>query len=108
MSRINSKTKGAVGELEFSKFLQEKGFTARRTQQYCGTEGNSDVTCVELKHIHFEVKRIKKCAVYKYYDQAERDRKEHQFPIVAIRGNNREWIVTLNAEDFIELISTSK
>jgi Holliday junction resolvase len=108
MSKINSKQKGKSGELEFSKFLQENGYQARRTQQYCGTEGASDVICNELRHVHFEVKRIKKCAVYKYYDQAERDRGEHQFPIVAIRANNREWIVTLNAEDFLELIRTAK
>lgn len=109
MSKINSRLKGKVGELEFSKFLQERGFTARRTQQYCGTEGSSDVTCVELKHIHFEVKRVQALNVDKALAQAERDRAhDNMFPVVAHRKNRGEWTITLLAEDFLELIITAK
>ena len=54
----NSRQKGKRGEREAAAYLRELGFEdARRTQQYCGTEGNSDVVCPDsLPGLHIEVK----------------------------------------------------
>lgn len=38
---INSKRKGAVGEVELAKKLKEYGFNCRRSQQFCGKGGES-------------------------------------------------------------------
>lgn len=53
---VNSRQKGKRGELEAVKFLKSLGFDARRTQQYSGAEGTSDVTCLDLPDWHIEVK----------------------------------------------------
>lgn len=109
---INSKKKGARGELEFSKFLQSCGFEARRTQQYCGNTGDaSDVTTDDeesfLNELHIEVKRVEKLNINEAYEQAERDahalaekKAVFKFPIVAHRKSRKPWLVTLSARDF--------
>lgn len=57
---LNSRRKGAVGELTLSKYLKSLGFKeARRTQQYSGNQdvvGSADVVCEDLKYVHIECK----------------------------------------------------
>lgn len=57
MSRVNSKRKGKVGELNAVKFLKSLGYAdAMRSQQYNG-KGDSDVVAPEsLTGLHIEVK----------------------------------------------------
>ena len=41
---INSRAKGADGEREIASILRDYGYDARRGQQYCGANGDADVT----------------------------------------------------------------
>lgn len=58
--RINAKAKGSRAERAFAEWLRERGcVSARRTQQYSGTEGTSDITATELSNWHIEHKATK-------------------------------------------------
>lgn len=98
---MNSRDKGARGEREFSSFCKEQGYDTRRGQQFCGANGDADV--VGLPHIHIEVKRTEKFALYEALGQAQRDSKGVDIPIVAHRKNNHKWVVVMDAEDFFKL-----
>lgn len=101
---INSKQKGKKGELEVANYLKSKGLTARRTQQYCGTEGTSDVVCDQWPSVHIEVKRNEQLNVEKALQQAINDSKStNKLPIVVHRKNREQWKVTLLLDDFIEI-----
>lgn len=101
MAKINSREKGKRGEREWAKICREQGFTnARRGQQYSGIDGQ-DV--VGLKGIHIEVKRVERLNIEKALQQAERDKKDEEMPIVAHRRNNEDWKVTMRAEDWFKL-----
>lgn len=100
---VNSKKKGSRGELEWAKFCREQGYNCRRTAQYCGNTGDaSDV--VGLDYIHQEVKRNEKLNIYDAIEQAVNDsQKSGNIPIVAHRKNRKQWLVTMNAEDWFKL-----
>lgn len=98
---MNSKKKGSRGELQLANLLKEKGFSeARRSQQYCGI--NSDADVVGLDGIHIECKRVEKLNIDDAMEQAKRDCKENT-PTVFHRKNNKEWLVTMRLDDWIEL-----
>ena len=89
MAKINSRQKGARGEREWAKICREQGFTeARRGQQYSGIEGE-DV--VGLEGIHIEVKRVERLNEEQALQQAERDKKDDEMPIVAHRRNKEGY-----------------
>lgn len=104
----NSKRKGKIGELEWANFLKDHGFEdARRTQQYSGVGGTGDV--IGLDGHHCEVKRVEKLNLLKAMQQAQRDSEgTDNIPIVAHRRNRGEWLVTLRAEDYLELLKSHK
>lgn len=101
----NSRAKGARGEREFANYLKDKGFTARRGQQFSGSKDSPDVVCEELSSmIHWEVKRVEALQVYPSVEQAIRDGGEEKYPVVAHRRNGKKWVAILPMDDFIELI----
>ena len=99
--KINSCEKGKRGEREFSAYLRAHGFSeARRGQQYSGIEGE-DV--VGIPNIHIECKRVERLNIHDAMSQSIRDA-DNQIPIVAHRKNRTPWLVTMRAEDFLELV----
>jgi hypothetical protein len=99
---INSKKKGARGEVEFAHILREYGFEdARRGVQYNGADGSADV--IGLPNIHCEIKRTQKLNIYNAMDQAINDAREGEIPAVFHRRNRDYWKVTLKLEDFMEI-----
>lgn len=112
---MNSREKGKRGELSLAHWLQERGFDARRGQQFSGANGDADV--VGLPGVHIECKRVEKQAVNDWLQQAIDDsyadsikQGERVIPVVFHRQNadrkkpvKGEWKVTLLAEDFIEI-----
>lgn len=106
MGKINSKQKGKRGERELAHYLQDKGLTARRTQQFSGNkDGTSDVLCEELKDFHLEVKRVEKLNIYDAMDQAIHDAQlENTTPLVVHRRNRDYWKVTMKLDDFLDLL----
>ena len=96
----NSKRKGAVGEREWSSKLNSFGWEARRGQQYNGIEGEDVVS--ELP-FHWEVKRVQRLELTGAVDQAKRDT-EWKTPVVAHRKNHCEWLITMQADEFLNLL----
>ena len=99
---MNSKQKGKRGELELVKKLKEYGFDARRTQQYCGTEGDADIR--GLPGIHIECKRVERLNLEEAMQQAVEDSAERPaLPVVMHKRNGGQWMVTMLFDDWMEL-----
>lgn len=95
---MNSRTKGKVGEREFSAWLNSHGFEGcRRGQQFSGANGDADV--VGIPGIHLEVKRVENLNLHAAMAQAVSDCGDNA-PVVAHRRNRGEWMLTVRAEDF--------
>jgi Holliday junction resolvase len=98
----NSRNKGATGERELANILKkEYGFDCRRGQQYCGANGDADV--VGLPKIHIECKRVEHLNIDNAVGQAKSDAKENEMPAVFHRKNNKNWLVTMQLEDWMNI-----
>ena len=98
---MNSKRKGARGERELASKLREYGYDSRRGQQYCGSNGDPDVT--GLPGVHIECKRVERLNVEDAISQSKSDAREGEKPVVAHRKNNCEWLVTMRLVDWMDL-----
>ena len=107
MGNINSKKKGAHGELEFANLCKKYGFdNVHRTAQFNGKTEDSLGDCEGLEGIHVEVKRVESLNLDKAMEQAIRDtevKKEHKIPIVFHRKNRKPWKATMLFDDWIKL-----
>lgn len=101
--KINSRSKGVNGELEFAALLKTNGIEACRGQQHAGGTDSPDVKVAGLTGVHFEVKRTEKGNLYVWLEQAIRDAGGN-LPIVAHRRNHRDWVAILSMEKLIELL----
>lgn len=103
---INSKAKGKRGELDWCFRCLQHGYVVRRTAQFCGNNESGAADCVGIRGLHMEVKYVEHLNIYTAMAQSIRDTQKTgkgEIPIVAHRRNNREWLVTLRADDFLEL-----
>ena len=101
MARM-SRNKGKLGEREVAALLREHGFEGARGVQYQGGRDSADV--VGLPGFHIEVKRAETFSAYKALEQAVADSVGVPTPVVFYRSNSRQWIVVLNADDFLDLV----
>lgn len=98
---VNSRQKGARGERELAAVLGDLlGVKLRRGQQYCGLAGNADV--VGLPGVSIECKRVESLNVSKAMQQAIRDAKGDDIPMVAHRKNNEDWLATVQLADLVD------
>lgn len=102
-AKINSRSKGKRGELEFAQVLRDHGLEARRGQQFHGGTDSPDVVC-ELPGVHFEVKRVEAGNPYLWMLQAIKDKKPGSIPVVAHRKSNQEWLGILPMTDLLRLL----
>ncbi len=102
MPKINSRDKGARGEREFAAFLRSKGWEAKRGQQHAGGTDSPDVIH-NVPDVHFEIKRDEALRLHAAMAQAQRDCGD-KVPVVAHRRNRGEWLVTLSADDWLEVL----
>lgn len=102
----NSRAKGASGERELANILKERGYKARRGQQYCGANGDADV--VGLAGIHIECKRVERLNLYDAMAQAIADAKEGEKPAVFHRKNRKQWLVTMTMDDWLEMYKAAE
>ena len=98
---INSRQKGAAAERELARELREYGYDCRRGQQYCGLNGDADV--VGLPGIHIEAKRTERLSLYDALEQATRDARAEEIPVVFHRRNNCKWVCILALDKFMEI-----
>lgn len=106
MGKINSRAKGARGELELAHEIKERfGWKARRTQQFAGNTGDaSDVVVAELPQVHLEVKRTERLNVALAFQQALRDATfAGKLPVLFHKKNRQPWMVTYRLEDLIQV-----
>ena len=98
--KINSKKKGGRGEREWAKYCRDHGFeNVRRTQQYCGS--NPDASdCVGLPGVYQEVKYCETLNIRIALEKAKEDAGTN-IPIIAHRKKRKEWMVTMDAEDWM-------
>ena len=98
----NSRQKGARGEREAAKVLGNiLSVNARRGQQFSGLEGKDVV--LDAPGLHVECKRVERLNIHDAVEQADRDAAEGETPLVIHRKNNTPWLVTILAEDLVEL-----
>lgn len=102
MRKINSKRKGNAGERELSNKLKEYGYDCRRTNQYCGNTGEAD-DVTGLEYIHIECKRVERLNIDEAIEQSKRDTKDDKLPAVFHRKNRKEWLVTMELDDWIKI-----
>jgi Holliday junction resolvase len=99
---INSKDKGRRGEAELARLLRAEGFQdARRSQQYCGANGDADV--VGLPGVHLEVKRTEALRLWDALAQAKHDARPGELPVVVHRKSRCEWVVIQPLKDWLGL-----
>ena len=98
---MDSRRKGADGERELSRILRSYGYSCRRGQQYCGSNGDADV--VGIPGIHIECKRVESLNIDKAMEQSVKDARSGEIPAVFHRKNGKKWKVTLNLDDFMSL-----
>lgn len=98
---MNSNAKGKAGERELANKLKSYGYEVRRSQQYCGDNGDADL--VGLGGIHIECKRVEKLNLSNAMMQAIEDCKMGDRPVVMHRKSREDWLVTMRLEDWIEL-----
>jgi hypothetical protein len=101
---INSRAKGARGERAWRDKLRSFGYDAERGQQRAGGPDSPDVKCPQLDWIHFEVKCVEALNIHNAIAQAQRDAASHQVPVVAHKRNRGPWLVTLLADQFLNII----
>jgi Holliday junction resolvase len=100
---VNSRKKGKVGELEWKDVLKANGYEARRGQQFSGSKDSPDIVCEALGAFHHEVKRVQALNIEAAMAQARRDA-GGKLPLVAHRRNHSEWLVTMPASAFFEIL----
>ncbi len=102
---INSRAKGARFERQVAEYLRGHGYEARRGQQYSGSPDSPDV--VSNFPLHIEAKAVEKLNLEKAYEQAVKDGGEKP-PCVIHKKNRKPLMITLQLDDFIKLIRTTK
>lgn len=100
-----SKARGKRAELDLAHKLQEAGFPeARRTAQYCGKAGTSDV--VGLPGVHVEAKNVQRLNIWAALAQSKRDAEADgngDIPALFFKRNYCGWYVALPLVDFVRL-----
>lgn len=96
---MNSKRKGSTGERELAKILQGYGYDARRSVQYNGLQGEADV--IGVSGIHIECKRCQQVRDEVFLQQAERDARKGNIPVVMYRRNHEQWKALLRLDLFM-------
>jgi Holliday junction resolvase len=104
VGKINSRSKGKRGELQWRDFLREHGISARRGAQFQGGTESPDVVSPDMPGWHVEVKNVECFNLYKALEQALEDSAGQKIPYVAHKRNHKPWVVVIQAETFIELL----
>ena len=104
---MNCCQKGKRGERDWRDELRARGYEARRGQQFSGSPDSPDVVCPDLPKFHFEVKAVERLNVHDAMAQAVAEA-AHQVPVVAHRRSRSDWLVTLRASDWFDLLRKAR
>ena len=97
----NARRKGAAGELEAAKALNDvlPHAQARRAQQYAGHYTAADLHCEGLPGLQIEVKRRQSMNLHKVMSESLANCTEDQTPVILHRKDNEEWLLTIRLQD---------
>lgn len=108
--KVNSREKGAEGERRLAEEFRKFGYEdAYRTQQFCGKNGDADVSGVsDLLHIESKVYDNGHGKTYEWMEQAKNDAREGEIPIVCHKRQSKKvrgksWLVTMELDDFMRM-----
>jgi len=107
-----SRDKGKIGEREVVQLLKDWGWKAKRGQQFRGGPDSPDVihNMVNLDpagiEIAIEVKWRQQLNLYDALKKLTDEQKpgEPIIPTVFHRKDRKDWLVTLDANDFLEIV----
>lgn len=95
---MNSRKKGARGELEAAKaWSLVMGGKARRGQQFSGSADSPDIVS-DYAGIHLESKRVEQGNPYRWIEQAVADAGT-KVPVVLHRRNHESWLMIMRLTD---------
>jgi hypothetical protein len=97
---LHSRNKGKRGEREAAAVIAQhwNATAARRSQQFCGRDGDADLTGVP--GMHLEVKRYARIAALDFLEQAEMDATPGSVPVVLMREDtSTEWVAMVRVSD---------
>ena len=100
-----SRDKGKRGERLLRDVWRSHGYDeAHRSGQFSAKgESSADIEGVDPR-LHIEVKSgYSYKTVYAFLEQAVRDAKEGQIPIVNCKMDRKEWLCVMRLDDFIEM-----
>lgn len=100
------RNKGKRGELLLAQLLREHGYDAHRMGQTSGASGVPDVD--GIAGLHIECKFVERLNVREALDQASRDARPGEIPVVFHKTSRKPWIVTMTAEDFLRIWKATK
>ena len=99
---INSRAKGARGELEACEALGRIGLDCRRSVQYCGATGQADLICDA--NLHVEVKLTERLNPYAFIEQAINDSaRTKRPPLVVMRSSYKPWLIMCRVDDIVRI-----
>ena len=104
----NGRQKGKRGELELCAELRRVlNINFRRSKQYCGDSGDSDLVSDELPQLFIECKRVEKLNLDSAVEVAVAQSKG-KTPAVFHKRNRSDWLVTVRLNDlraFMKILS---
>lgn len=100
---VNRQKKGAAYERHVSSLFRTYNYNARRGQQYCGANGDADVVGVPYLHIECKAHENGHGKLYEWLDQAKRDAREGEIPVVIHKRNYCNDLVTMEFREWIKL-----
>lgn len=97
---MDSRTKGAAGERELARALQDRGVNCHR-----GYVQFKQSDLIGIDDIHVECKRVEKLNIHTAMEQAKAEaiKREDGRPTVFHRRNRTEWLVTMRLDDWVDL-----
>ena len=98
---VNSREKGKRYERHVASLFKAEGFDARRGQQFCGANGDADVVGVPGLHIECKHHERGHGQIYDWLEQAERDARPNEMPVVITAKNYYPDIVVMRVDRFM-------
>lgn len=103
---MNSRAKGADGEVELAHVLTELGFPTQRAARN-GVDGGADLVG-GIPGTHIECKRTESLRLDAAMRQAVACAPANAVPVVCHRKNRGQWMATIHLADLVWLMSASE
>ena len=104
---VNSKKKGDGGELELSKVIAKVFPGARRSKQYCGDAGDSDIIAESIPEFAIESKRTQN-RDFNAWLAKQATQAPGKAPVICHRRNYERWTATMYLEDWLDLVKKAQ